>query len=121
MVELAEGDMRALQDFDAVLAAIDHPGSLGPAALGFISRLVPCDYATYNEIDLRRRRTVVAVEPVDGLDGTDHPAFQRYVGQHPIVAYSRRTGDGSAHTISDFLDRRSFHRTDLYANFFRDA
>jgi DNA-binding NarL/FixJ family response regulator len=121
MVELAEGDLRALQEFDVALAAIDHLGSLGSAALGLIGKLVPCDYATYNEIDVRRRRTVVAVEPFDGLDGTDYSAFQRYVGQHPVVTYSRRTGDGSAHTISDFLDRRSFHRTDLYANFFRDA
>jgi hypothetical protein len=113
--------VRALQAFDAVLAAVDHPGSLGPAALGLIGTLVSCDYATYNEIDVRRRRTVAVAEPCDGLDGTDYSAFQRYVGQHPIVTYSRRTGDGSAHTISDFLDRRSFHRTDLYANFFRDA
>jgi DNA-binding CsgD family transcriptional regulator len=37
------------------------------------------------------------------------------------VSYSRRTGDGRARTISDFLVSREFHRTDLYATFFRPA
>ena len=95
MVELAEGDLRALQEFDVALAAIDHLGSLGSAALGLIGKLVPCDYATYNEIDVRRRRTVVAVEPFDGLDGTDYSAFQRYVGHTPSSSIPAGPGMGA--------------------------
>ncbi|HEY6623759.1 MAG TPA: hypothetical protein VIX85_08005 [Acidimicrobiales bacterium] len=68
MVELVEGDVRALQAFDAVLAAVDQPGSLGPAALGLIATLVPCDCATYSEIDARRRRAVAGVTPCDAVD-----------------------------------------------------
>src|SRR5262249_24358383 len=69
----------------------------------------------------RRRRTIWAVDPPDALDATDPAAFARYVGQHPIVAYSRRNGDGRARTLSDFLEPGQFHRTDLYSTFFRPA
>jgi DNA-binding CsgD family transcriptional regulator len=82
---------------------------------------VTADSITYNEIDTRRRRSTWAADPADALDGAPQEAFERYLPQHPIVAYSKRTGDGRPHTISDFLDRRQFHRTDLYATFFRPA
>jgi len=121
MAELRRADLAALIDLAAMLRTVEDPQRFGDAVLGPLRRLVPADSITYNEIDTRHRRTVCAVDPSDALDDTDPAAFVRYVSQHPIVAYSRRTGDGRAHTISDFVDRRQFHRTDLYSTFFRLA
>jgi DNA-binding CsgD family transcriptional regulator len=121
MAELRRADLAALVELAASLRTIEDSERFGEAVLGPLRQLVPADSITYNEIDTRHRRTIWAVDPPDSLDDTDPAAFVRYVSQHPIVAYSRRTGDGRAHTISDFLDRREFHRTDLYSTFLRPA
>lgn len=121
MVELNRGDLLAVIDFAARIRDIRDPERFGEAILPPFRDLVPAESITYNEIDTRRRRTIWAVDPPEALDGTDPAAFVCYVAQHPIVSYSRRTGDGGAHTISDFMATRQFHRTDLYSTFFRAA
>jgi DNA-binding CsgD family transcriptional regulator len=121
MVELNRRDLAAVIDFGARIRTIREPDRFGQAILAPLRELVPADSITYNEIDLRRRRSFWAVDPPDALDATDPAAFVRYVGQHPIVSYSRRTGDGRARAISDFLEPGQFHRTDLYSTFFRPA
>jgi DNA-binding CsgD family transcriptional regulator len=40
--------------------------------------------------------------------------WKQYAHQHPVIAYVRETGDGSAHQISDFLNRRQYHQLELY-------
>ena len=63
MAELREADLRALHALDEVLADLDDPEAFGPAVLAPVTTFVPCDYATYNEIDVHRRRAIAAVEP----------------------------------------------------------
>jgi DNA-binding CsgD family transcriptional regulator len=121
VVELKRRDLTALLELAARIHAINDPGRFSQDILAPLLELVPSDSITYNEIDTRRGKTIWTVDPIDALDETDPAAFVRYVPQHPVVSYSRRTGDGRAHTISEFLDRSRFHRTDLYATFFRVA
>lgn len=121
MVVLKDADLAALADIAAMVPRFADTERFGEAILAPLRRLIPADSITYNEIDTRRRHNSVAVDPPDALDGNDPAVFQRYVSQHPIVAYSRRTGNGDARTISDFVDQRQFRRTDLYANYFRPA
>ncbi|MCU1493287.1 MAG: hypothetical protein JWO62_1051, partial [Acidimicrobiaceae bacterium] len=113
--------LAALLELAATLGSLDDRDRFGEALLGPLRKLVPADSITYNEIDVRRRRTFWTVDPPGALDDTDPADFVRYVSQHPIVTYSRRTGDGRAHTLSDFLYRCELHRTDLYSTFFRAA
>jgi DNA-binding CsgD family transcriptional regulator len=121
MTELRRGDLLRILDVAATVRAVTATEDFGKAVLAPLRRLVTADSVTYNEIDTRRRRSVWAADPPDALEGVSQEAFERFLPQHPIVAYSKRTGDGQARTISDFLDRRQFHRTDLYATFFRPA
>ena len=120
MVELSRNDLAAVIEFGARVSAIADPQTFGASILGPLRDLVPADSITYNEID-QRGRTIWAVDPPDALDDTDPAAFARFVSQHPVVSYSRRTGDGQARTISDFMASQEFHRTDLYGTFFRPA
>ena len=120
MVELSRNDLAAVIEFGARVSAISDPQTFGASILAPLRDLVPADSITYNEID-SRGRTIWAVDPPDALDDTDPAAFARFVSQHPVVSYSRRTGDGQARTISDFMASREFHRTDLYGTFFRPA
>ena len=122
MVALQRADLAALLNLAATAQAVTDIDTFGEAVVGTLRGLVPADSVTYNEIDTRRHRlVVVAVDPLDALDGLDGTAFTRYLSQHPVIAFTRRSGDGRAHTISDFLDRRQYHRTDLYATFYRPA
>lgn len=47
------------------------------------------------------------------------PAFAAGVGDHPVIAHHRRTGDGRPHAISDFTTSGEFHDTGLYCDFYR--
>jgi hypothetical protein len=41
-------------------------------------------------------------------------AFERLIGEHPLVRYTIETGDGSARKISDFLSLAEFHESAIY-------
>jgi DNA-binding CsgD family transcriptional regulator len=53
--------------------------------------------------------------PEDELDR----AYWRLRHQDPLCGYQQRTGDLTAHQLSDFVTRRQWHRSDLYAEYHR--
>jgi DNA-binding CsgD family transcriptional regulator len=110
-----------LQALVACLEATSAPGDLAdfPARiLTALRTLVPCDVATYNEVDLRQARNVFASDPVEAIPAPLQPVFNHYLGEHPLIAHYARTGDGRAVKLSDLLTRRQFHRLGLHAEFF---
>ncbi len=96
------GDLHGFDDLDdfrsEVLVAISHA--------------VPNDWASYNEVGERPEdlRIVMIPEPVEHLQ----PAFARWSHQHPLITYTRTTSDGRPRRISDVIDKRSFHKLELY-------
>lgn len=84
------------------------------------SQLGSADVYSYNELNLREHRAVYKYAPQDftivphGME-----IFSRFLHQHPHVQYMAKTGDGSPHTISDFMPLRQFKKTDLYQEFYR--
>jgi len=74
---------------------------------------------SYNEIDPRRRHARVVCDPPGIPTPELERRFQELLGQHPLILHYRRTGDGRALKISDFLSRRAFKRLELYSEFFR--
>lgn len=83
--------------------------------LELLSRLVPCDYAGYNEIspDTFYAVTVPLVDPE--LD----PVFAEHAYEHPLIERYARTRDGRPYRISDIVDRETFQRTQIYRQFFK--
>ena len=81
---------------------------------------VPCDSISYNEMPLRAGHRLVAIaQPDNTSDPALQENWQKYFGQHPVLRYMRETGDGSAHRLSDFVNRRQLRRLELYQQFFR--
>ena len=78
-----------------------------------LSRLVPADAYSYNEINPTQHRAVYKYAPTDftvlpqGME-----ILSRFIHQHPHVQYVVKTGDGSPHTIMDFVSMRQFKQTD---------
>ena len=107
-----------LLDFLHEVYALRALDEFGPGLMRALPRLFSCDIYAYNEVNPERKRLSAAMEP-DVFAADDLRIFERYMHQHPLINYYRRTGDGRALKISDFLSRREFHHLDLYNEFYR--
>jgi DNA-binding CsgD family transcriptional regulator len=97
------------------VGAVDNPDSFSGVALEALATVVPFDHGSFNEVDAEEGRAVYTNFPADmDTKGADVEAFPRLIGQNPILQYQRRTGDGSARRLSDFLSQDELHGLDLY-------
>jgi DNA-binding CsgD family transcriptional regulator len=121
MERLSPSDLDRVLRFVREISAVDRPSEFPSRVLNGLRRLIPCDMIGYNEINRARGRTWMVLDPASldsaGVEG--QRAFQRLAGQHPVLQYHARTGDGRALKISDFMSRDEFQRLDLYAESFR--
>ncbi|HEX2713778.1 MAG TPA: helix-turn-helix transcriptional regulator [Candidatus Acidoferrales bacterium] len=85
--------------------------------LSALPRLIPSEITSYNEVNPQARRSGHVSVPVTPSEY--YPVFARHVGDHPLITHYRKTCDGRALKISDFLAQRQFHRLGLYNEFFR--
>jgi DNA-binding CsgD family transcriptional regulator len=102
------------------LAELTDPGDFVDTASRGLGEIVGCDVVTYNEIGLYPQAVSYRDWPPGALSPSTQSVFARLVHEHPLVNYYRETGDGRPMMISDMLDRRHFHRTALYAEFFHN-
>ena len=103
--------------FIAELNALEHPDDFRAEVLPGLRALVPCDIATYNELQLEDGR-MVAMQAAEDPPGAIIPEapeiFVRFGHQNPLVALYQRTRDGRPYKWSDFITRRELHATELY-------
>lgn len=85
------------------------------ATLG-LAKLVPADLVVYTEIDLTNGRASAYMDQQAMLD---LEVFGRLAWQHPVIAYTARTGDTAPRAISDLLNGPSFRQLELYQDFFK--
>jgi DNA-binding CsgD family transcriptional regulator len=83
--------------------------------LELLNRMVPADRVAYNEIGSDEAFAVMIPE----YDMSLMPRFAALAHENPLIARYQRTGDGRPYRISDMLDRRAFHETSLYKEFYR--
>jgi DNA-binding CsgD family transcriptional regulator/GAF domain-containing protein len=118
---LSPSDLDRVLRFVREIAVVERPSDFPSRVLDGLKRLIPCDMIGYNEINRARGQTLMVLNPTSldasGVEG--QVAFERLAGQHPVLRYHTRSGDGRALKISDFLSRDEFHRLDLYAESFR--
>jgi DNA-binding NarL/FixJ family response regulator len=118
MERLQQKDLRATLDFVGGLETRDLD-AFRSSVVGGLRRLVPCDVATYDEINPATGETMWLTDPGDHAAIADGEAFVRNIAQHPVIEHHRITGDGSPRTFSDFYSRKQLHATALYNEFFR--
>ena len=105
-----------------LMAALEDLYALGPIerfparVLAVAQRVIGCDSASYNEINIASGDHHVLVEPYGMVTDMSIEAFAAHLHEHPVIAHYAETGDTSAHMISDFLRPRDLHRTALYAD-----
>lgn len=121
MERISQRDLRALLDLLQQLAGACDLETMSLRVLSLLHSLIPCEIITFNEVNPRRRRNSVKVDPVDALPADVRQYFEPYIPEHPLIGHYERTGDGLAYTLSDFLSQRQFHQLGLYQEFFRRA
>ncbi|HEV7209601.1 MAG TPA: LuxR C-terminal-related transcriptional regulator [Mycobacteriales bacterium] len=111
---------RSVQLVDA-LADLRDSDEFISVLLGGLADLIGCDVLSYNEIGTAPATVVYADWPPGALDQGSRDTFRRFVHQHPLINYYRKSGDGRAVMINDFVTTVEFHRLDLYAHFFQQV
>ena len=119
MERLRQRDLEASLDYLRGLYARRDPEDFKRHVLETITGLVPSELTTYNELDLRTSDNVWEWEPVPSDIAGLTKAFTLYMDENPCVAYFRRTGDGRATKISDFLTQRELRGLGYYDEYLR--
>lgn len=80
-----------------------------------------CNTVSYNDIDLEKQSGEVVFYPEnrDALQIVER--FEALMSEHPVMTYMKRTGDGSAWKISDFLTQSAFHGTEIYKQLYSNT
>jgi DNA-binding CsgD family transcriptional regulator len=117
---LTTNDISNVLEFLRDLYAIDDVRLFPCKVITSLSKIVPSDIITYNDINLAEQRHAIVVDPPEALAFPDsHQIFDQHLDEHPLIGHYARTADSRALKISDFLTRRMFHNTGLHTDFFR--
>ena len=111
---VSHADVRAMLRVVSDLNSLERPEDFRAALLPGVRELVPCEIASYNEVDFDAEAMIAAVEPEDWLTDDTLEKFVRLGHQNPLVTRYQRTRDGRPYKWSDLITRRELHRTDLY-------
>lgn len=119
MERLHEKDLRALLEFAGSVEIAGGLDDFRASVARSLVALIPCDVATYDEINPATGEVLWITDPLESAERADREAFIRNIAQHPVIEHHRLTGDSRPRTFSDFLSPRGFHATALYDEFFR--
>src|SRR4051812_23867279 len=104
MQRLSTSDLEGALRFVAEASAEPGPDPFPAAILERLRELVGSEWASFCELDCRRRRTLALVEspmPEVADEAQDELTFWRIVDQHPLCQAQRR-GRFDALKLSDF-------------------
>ena len=114
-----EADVRELLELIGESNAQRSLRAFRTGLLPGLRRLVPCEIASYNEVE--PERAFVFSDPLDALDVFEDPGatLARNGPHHPLIVHYIRTRDGRAYKLSDFLTPAQLHRSQVYDEIFR--
>ncbi len=119
MERLAQRDLTHLLDLLRETYAVRTLDAFAAHLVSALPKAVRSDYTCYNEINLRRGRVAAVGDPADVVTPQDVQVFERYLFEHPVIAYYQQRRDGRPLKISDFLSRETYRRSAIYNEFYR--
>ena len=130
MTRLSQWDLEATLGFLREANAVTGPDPFPSELLDLLRELVPCDAASYCELDRVQEqilfgdgcaewRQAVAGRSTGASPEEDEFVFWSVIGESPIYAYHAQTGDFAASKLSDFMSQRSLRGLEVYRQFFR--
>ena len=97
--------------------ALRTSASSAQGVLEILNRMVPCDWASYNEVGPEPGETFVVAIPE--IPEYLLSIFSRLAHENPLLIRVRRTGDGRPYRFSDVIDQQAFHGLALYQEVYR--
>ncbi len=111
---LRTGDLRGLMGFLERVDGASDTATFAHGVMRSLPALVPSDITVWTEMDPGRGQFTWAHD-VDHFEFRDaSEVFERNMPRHPLASHFRRTGDGRAFKLSDFLTRHQLHRQPFY-------
>lgn len=92
-------------------------GQFRQGVLEILNRMVPADWASYNEVAPEPEETFVVAIPE--IPEYLLSIFSRLAHENPLLIHVRRTGDGRPCRFSDVIDQQAFHGLALYQEVYR--
>lgn len=118
MKPLPDRDLRRALDFLRECYAFRDVDGFLAHLIAAIPSLVPSDFTSYTAFTPRKLVTRVS-RPSEPVSLETDRLFEQTMHQNPVVAYHRRTSNGQAVKITDFITQRQFRRTAHYSEFGR--
>jgi DNA-binding CsgD family transcriptional regulator len=111
---LPDRDLRRALDFLRECYAFRDVDGFLAHLIAAIPSLVPSDFTSYTAFTPRKLVTRVS-RPSEPVSLETDRLFEQTMHQNPVVAYHRRTSNGQAVKITDFITQRQFRRTAHYS------
>lgn len=119
MARLSQSDQNAVLDVLRDLYAQTDLSGLRELMLRLVSRLVPNDWASFNEITRADYRSVLNIRMPDSVEIQKRaPGLLACIKDHPVMNVTP-FGSFAAHTMSDFFPWRDFQRTTMFNEYYR--
>ncbi|MEO1395906.1 MAG: helix-turn-helix transcriptional regulator [Cyanobacteria bacterium J06634_5] len=122
MTELAYKDVRKILNFLENLHTLTDLPSLGPRVISSLPQVIGSALTSWSPTIFPTHEvsgSVLSKQIGDLPQSAEQIAKQRFL-EHPVVEYYLRTGDGSAHTLADFVSERELHRLEgIYQSILR--
>ncbi|MGH2751242.1 MAG: response regulator transcription factor [Actinomycetota bacterium] len=120
MERLQYKDLRAALDFLERIGGAADLDAFADALVTGLGGAIATDIVAYNEVDPATRRAFfVSDTDVEATLPGATALLERHMHDNPLVVYTERTKDGSAHKWSDFVTQRELHATALWDGLFR--
>ncbi len=113
MGRVTTADLEAVLSAAGELALLDSAEAFPQLALAELGRLIACDVASYNEVQLKPRRVRIISDP-DPPVNQSFDDFSRLAHQNPLIRHGMETGDPSPVKFSDFMTLAQLRRTELF-------
>lgn len=114
MAQLSEAQVRSLLECVGALYRCGTLHEFRQAVIRGLPAVVAGQYASYNELDLKRGQAICLseheVDDVQRLAGL----LIHFQHEHPLIQRFAQQGDGQALKISDLLSSAEYERTGLY-------
>ena len=119
MPSLRAPELRRFATASAELAGVPEEG-FSDRVLRALSRLIPVDRASYNEVDRAAKRVIRAHSLGEPAAPELVASLNAHIHEHPVFAHPLQSGAWPPPMmISDFLTQRQFRSTGLWQEHFR--
>src|SRR3954453_10010590 len=112
MRRLSERDLRAVLDLVGEAHDVEDLDEFRSVLLPALKRLLPADFAAYNELVDGGVPIATITDPV--APPAQLEAWTRHAAQNPLYQRYVRTRDGRAYSFGDVISRRDLERLDFY-------